>query len=181
MSVLSEEYALETPTLQTQKIEGALRWFDQIRGYGFIMPKDGTDDILLHNDVLREFGQTRLKPGTQISCEIMRSPKGLMATRILKILDDVTSVAKNLVNDRNCAESPERPICETDLKVAIVKWYDERKGYGFAVTHDDNGDVMLSRHILRKYGIRTIYPGDKLRIAFDMTERGLLANYIEYN
>ena len=180
MSVLSEdEHDVEINTLETRTIEGALRWFDHVKGYGFIIPQDGSGDILLHNDVLRNFGSKRLKPGMQISCEIMKSPKGMLATRILDVLEDAQNISSEIMND-NHPESFRETIKEEDLKVAIVKWYDERKGYGFAVTHDDHGDVMLSRHILRQCGIRNILPGDKLRITIEHTERGLLAEYIEY-
>ena len=181
MSIVSEE-EMDIPTIQTKKIEGALRWFDHVRGYGFIVPNGGGDDVLLHNEVLRDFGQTsRLKPGAVLSCEIMKSPKGLMATKILKVLDNIGSVAEMLVHDSEYTlEQISRPLDETTLKVAIVKWYDERKGYGFSITHEDDSDVMLSRQILRKCGIRSVYPGDKIRIALDNTPRGLIASYIEY-
>ncbi len=181
MSIVSEE-EMDTPTIQTKKIEGALRWFDHVRGYGFIVPNGGGDDVLLHNEVLRDFGQmSRLKPGSVLSCEIMKSPKGLMATKILKVLDTIGSTAQNFVHDTEASfEKISRPIDETSLKVAIVKWYDERKGYGFAITHEDDSDVMLSRQILRKCGIRSLYPGDKLRITLDNTPRGLIASFIEY-
>ncbi len=181
MSTVSEE-EIDTLKIQTKKIEGALRWFDHIRGYGFIMPNGGGDDILLHNEVLRDFGQTaRLRPGAVLSCEIMKSPKGLMATKILKVLDNIGHLAEDLHNDTEHSQEPaQRPTDETMLKVAIVKWYDERKGYGFSITHDNDSDVMLSRQILRKCGIRSLYPGDKVRIVIDNTPRGFIANYVEY-
>ena len=180
MSVLSEdEHDVEVNTLETKTIEGALRWFDHVKGYGFIIPEDGSGDILLHNDVLRSFGSKRLKPGMQISCEIMKSPKGMLATRILDVLESAQDVSHDIINENNASDL-KRPEKEEDLKVAIVKWYDERKGYGFAVTHDDHGDIMLSRHILRQCGIRNILPGDKLKITTTDTDRGLLAEYAEY-
>ena len=180
MSVLSEdEHDVEVHTLETKTIEGALRWFDHVKGYGCIIPQDGSGDILLHNDVLRSFGSKNLRPGMQISCEIMKSPKGMLATRILEVLENAQNASHSIVNNSQ-SDHMQRPVKQEDLKIAIVKWYDERKGYGFAVTHDDSGDVMLSRHILRQCGIRNILPGDKLRITIEKTERGLLAEYIEY-
>jgi|GEM_PF-389898 len=184
MSIVSEEHA-EAPTLQTKKIEGSLRWFDHVRGYGFIIPEDGGDDVLLHNEILRDYGKaTRLQPGAVVSCEIMKSPKGLMATKILKVLEAANEMSQEMVdgghNHYHDNHLMVRPDDESLLKVAIVKWYDERKGYGFSITHEDDNDIMLSRQILRKCGIRALYPGDKIKIVTDKTERGLIANYIEY-
>ncbi|MFT6072479.1 MAG: CspA family cold shock protein [Alphaproteobacteria bacterium] len=181
MSIVSEQ-EVDAPAIQTKKIEGSLRWFDHVRGYGFIIPAEGGDDVLLHNEILRDYGQsTRLQPGAVLSCEIMKSPKGLMATKILEVLDNAGSISENMMNDLDESEQiMQRPTDETQLKVAIVKWYDERKGYGFSITHEDDSDVMLSRQILRKCGIRALYPGDKVRIATDVTDRGLIANFVEY-
>jgi hypothetical protein len=39
---------------------------------------------------------------------------------------------------------------------------------------------MLSRQIIRRLGIRSLYPGDKIRILIDDTARGLIAGYVEY-
>lgn len=182
MSIVSDE-EINTPTIQTTKIEGALRWFDHVRGYGFIIPHGGGDDILLHNEVLRDFGQTgRLKPGAVVSCEIMKSPKGLMATKILKVLNNANASAENMMPSHDDMHETDllRPSNEENLKVAIVKWYDERKGYGFSITHDNDSDVMLSRQVLRKCGIRSLYPGDKIHVELDKTPRGLIASYVEY-
>jgi CspA family cold shock protein len=184
MSTVYEE-EINIPTIQTKKIEGALRWFDHVRGYGFIVPNEGGDDVLLHNEVLRDFGQnTRLKPGAVLSCEIMQSPKGLMATKILKVLNNAGFIAENLAQNSHYEDDEDMmmqmPIDKSKLKVAIVKWYDERKGYGFAITHEDDHDIMLSRQIIRRLGIRSLYPGDKIRILIDDTARGLIAGYVEY-
>lgn len=182
MSHVSEEEMNES-MIKTTQIEGALRWFDHVRGYGFIVPNDGGDDVLLHNEVLRDFGQnTKLKPGAVLSCEIMKSPKGLMATKILKVLNNAGFLAENLITNYSEDDKPfiQAPVDATKLRVAIVKWYDERKGYGFSVTHEEDQDVMLSRQILRRCGIRSLYPGDKVRVLLDHTPRGLIANYTEY-
>lgn len=182
MSIVSGE-EIETSTIQTKKIEGSLRWFDHVRGYGFIIPNGGGDDILLHNEVLRDFGQSsKLRPGTVLSCEIMKSPKGLMATKILKVLENA-SIESELLASSHFSDGDfklSKPKNASSLKVAIVKWYDEKKGYGFSITHDDETDIMLSRHILRKCGIRSLYAGDKIKVEIDNTPRGLIANYIEY-
>lgn len=176
MSVLSEEnQEVDTPALHIKRVEGALRWFDHNKGYGFIMPLDGSPDVLLHNDVLKGFSHIKLKPGTKISCEIIKSSRGLLATKILDILDDMSRNVKQISHK---LEVDQRPVAR--LRLAIVKWYDEQKGYGFAVTHLDKGDVMLSRQILRKCGIRSVVPGDKINVSVSETDRGLLAEYVEY-
>ncbi len=179
MSVLTDESA-EVSAIATQKIEGALRWFDHIKGYGFITPKHGEKDIMLYHEVLREYGQSRIKSGSLVTCEVMESPKGFMATKILKILEHADETAQEFVNEHQHDHHHEVKLDKDQLTVAIVKWYDERKGYGFCIAHDDSGDIMLSRHILRRYGLRALFPGDKIYVRVTDTEKGRLADYVEF-
>ena len=39
------------------RISGVVKWFDAVRGYGFVMPDDGSSDILVHFTVVREAGR----------------------------------------------------------------------------------------------------------------------------
>lgn len=44
-------------TTPTHTIKGHVKWFDPTKGFGFIVPEDGGKDVLLHANVLRNFGQ----------------------------------------------------------------------------------------------------------------------------
>ena len=175
MSVLTDEDA-DISGIATRKIEGALRWFDHVKGYGFIAPKNGSGDVMIHHEVLREFGQNRIKSGALVTCEIMESPKGFLATKILKVLDQADNAADDMLKENERS----KPIDRSELTVAIVRWYDERKGYGFCITHDDEGDVMLSRYILRQCGLRALFPGDKIYVRVSLTDKGRLADYVSF-
>ena len=42
-----------------EPVEGLVKWFDPTKGFGFVVPDSGGPDILLHANVLRNFGQSR--------------------------------------------------------------------------------------------------------------------------
>ena len=44
-------------------IKGLVKWFDATKGYGFIIPEDGEGDVLLHANVLRNFGRSSVAEG----------------------------------------------------------------------------------------------------------------------
>ena len=58
------------------------KWFNRIRGFGFLSRGDGTDDIFIHMETLRRFGITELKPGDSFLVRFGEGSKGLMAAEI---------------------------------------------------------------------------------------------------
>lgn len=69
-----------TPTSGLEQAE--VKWFNRIRGYGFLTQGPGTPDIFVHMETLRQFGLTELRPGQTIWVRYGEGPKGLMAAEI---------------------------------------------------------------------------------------------------
>ena len=63
----------------TVEVAGASKWFDIAKGYGFIIPDNGTADVLLHVSVLRRDGFQSALEGARIVVEAVQRPKGLQA------------------------------------------------------------------------------------------------------
>jgi CspA family cold shock protein len=68
------------------------KWFNRIRGFGFLSRGEGTEDIFIHMETLRRFGITELKPGDSLLVRFGDGPKGLMAAEI-RPLDHPTPAA----------------------------------------------------------------------------------------
>lgn len=58
------------------------KWFNRVRGFGFLSRGDGTRDIFVHMEVLRRYGIAELKPGDSFLVRFGDGPKGLMAAEI---------------------------------------------------------------------------------------------------
>ncbi len=66
-------------------MEGAVKWFEPEKGYGFITPDGGGKDVFIHITALRRSGVTALGPGQRVRVEAIDGKKGLEADRITLI------------------------------------------------------------------------------------------------
>ncbi len=61
---------------------GVVKWFNNTKGYGFISPSDGGEDVFAHFSVIDMEGYRTLKQGQQVEFELSQGPKGLLATAV---------------------------------------------------------------------------------------------------
>lgn len=144
--------------LDAQCVVGQVKWFDFIKGYGFVSSLE-TDDILLHQRCLRKSGFTHVTEGATVRCEVVRGQSGLQASRVLAIDNSSAYCAGAEVLLATSNPAPEGPTQD-----GVVKWFDRAKGYGFICVDEGRTDVFIHMEILRKSGITALQEGDRLRL-----------------
>jgi cold shock CspA family protein len=100
---------------------GAVKWFDPVKGYGFVEAPEHNGEILLHISPLRAFGLSSVAKAVEIEFEFEKTAKG---ARIVKVLDVIQPEASISVSDLTDEEFE-------SLEPAIVKWFDASRGFGF--------------------------------------------------
>ena len=73
------------PQRPTTSLEGAVKWFEPEKGYGFISPDGGGKDVFIHITALRRSGVNTLGPGQRVRVDVVDGKKGLEADRITVI------------------------------------------------------------------------------------------------
>ena len=61
---------------------GTVKWFNDAKGFGFVTPDDGSDDLFVHFSAINMDGFKSLKEGQKISFEIIQGAKGKQASNI---------------------------------------------------------------------------------------------------
>ncbi|MBU3023085.1 cold shock domain-containing protein CspD [Aestuariibacter sp. A3R04] len=61
---------------------GKVKWFNNAKGFGFIVPEDGGEDIFAHYSTIQMEGYRSLKAGQEVRFDVQQGPKGLHAENI---------------------------------------------------------------------------------------------------
>ncbi len=64
--------------------QGTVKWFSQDKGYGFITPDDGSEDVFVHFSGIAGEGFKSLEEGEKVSYEVTEGRRGLQATNVSK-------------------------------------------------------------------------------------------------
>lgn len=69
-------------------VTGVVKWFNNAKGYGFVTPDEGEQDVFVHFSSISMEGYKTLKEGQKVQFEISQGPKGLHAANLQSVLDD---------------------------------------------------------------------------------------------
>ncbi len=61
---------------------GTVKWFNNTKGYGFIAPDDGGEDVFVHHSAINMEGYRKLVEGQKVEFEVTTGPKGLQAQNV---------------------------------------------------------------------------------------------------
>jgi len=156
-------------------IKGQVKWFDATKGFGFVISEECEGDILLHANVLRNFGRSSVAEGSIIMLDVQETDRGRQASVIHEI---EAPLAPDGVEN---TESVDVPVVPDDVpfKPARVKWFDKAKGFGFANVFGSADDVFLHVEILRHYGLAELQPGEAISVKVIDGPRGLIAGEVQ--
>jgi CspA family cold shock protein len=157
----------------THEIVGRVKWFDPAKGFGFIVADTGGADILLHANVLRNFGQGSVADHARITVRVQQTTRGAQAVEVLQILPPEPEHGHAPMEDLH--DSDAATIAALPLEPARVKWFDKVKGFGFANVFERPEDVFIHIEVLRRSGFADLQPGEAVCLKVIDGKRGRMA------
>ena len=158
------------------RVVGTVKWFDPTKGFGFVVAAEGGPDILLHANVLRNFGQSSVADAAWIEIVVQETARGIQAVEVLRIdppageIDEIDAPASG--------EIAEPVDLSLPLEPARVKWFDKAKGFGFANIFGRDEDVFLHVEVLRRSGLADLQPGEAVSLRVVDGKRGRMATQV---
>ncbi|WP_342070792.1 cold-shock protein [Yoonia algicola] len=156
----------------SKRTAGQVKWYDPVKGFGFMTDSVGGQDIQLHANVLRNFGIDTIADGSNIEVTVQQTQRGAQVTEIHSVEEPEPIIVtfKNeflQVEDYHLEDLP--------LEPARIKWHDKSKGFGFANIFRNDTDVFLHNEVLMRAAFSDPLPGEAVGLRVIDTERGKLA------
>jgi CspA family cold shock protein len=158
----------DQPEASRRGVTAVVKWFNALKGFGFVQMDDGSPDAFLHVSVLSAIGRQELPDGTTILCDIMEGPRGLQVASITRIesIPDVQASSHEMGPPGDTVEG-------------TVKFYNQAKGFGFVIPDDGGKDVFISARTLQQAGLMTLEANQRVRLTTRMGHKGPMAQRLE--
>ncbi|TPW25812.1 cold-shock protein [Pararhizobium mangrovi] len=156
------------------ELTGVIKWFDVAKGFGFIVPDNGMEDVLLHVTCLRRDGYRTVREGARVVCEVHNGDRGFQAFRILS-MDQSTAVHPSQLPP---VRTHVQVTPTSGLERATVKWFNRTKGFGFLTRGEGTSDIFVHMETLRRYGLTELRPGQAVLVRYGEGTKGLMASEI---
>ena len=139
-----------------------IKWFDPVKGFGFIVSGEIDIDTLLHASVLCNFGQSSIADGVEIEVVAHRFNWGIQAAKVLSV---ASPSSFNRFGYGEMDALDDVALSEMELQPGRIKWFDKAEGFGFANVFGKSDDIFVHIDVLRRCGLSGLVAG----------ERGLMA------
>ncbi len=168
------------------QITASVKWFNPTKGFGFLVPDDGSPDVFCHVSAVERAGYDTLPQGATVTCEVSEGQKGPQVSEIHAV-DTSTATVSPPQGDRPRRHAPggphggryDEPVGPTEEIDGTVKFFNVGKSYGF-ITPDGGGqDVFIHAKVLARSGLDDLEPQQRVRLMITQGPRGPQATAVE--
>ena len=156
-------------------ISGHVKWYDAVKGYGFVVPGSGGSDVMVHASCVRAFGRVALTEGSEVRLVAQEGPRGLQAARLVDVVEpEGTPAVPGFAEDSRPTEFLGEAVDAGPLQPARVKWFDKQKGFGFVNVFGNSEDIFVHMETVRRCGFQDLSSGEGMAVRTFRGPRGLM-------
>lgn len=171
------------PGVSGRVVRAPVKWFHPVKGYGFLKPEDGSDDVFCHLTAVQESGRDTLPSGAVVTCEIVPGDKGPQVSRILSVepptVGAVPVERSQLFDARQSGPQADAALPADGVFQGTVKFFDAARGFGFVVPEEGGPEVFVHCSVLFRSGMTGLDTGQRVLVRAESVPRGLQATDIE--
>ncbi len=160
-----------------RRVEAKVKWFNAAKGFGFVTLSDGSPDAFLPMAILRRAGYEDVREGASITCEVGAGAKGPLVVSVLNV-DNSTATQMSGPGGGGGGGGRPGPARAAQSLEGSVKWFEPEKGYGFISPDGGGKDIFVHVTALRRSGVQTLGPGQRVRVDVVDGRKGLEADRV---
>jgi len=161
-----------------------VKWFNATKGFGFVTLDDGSD-AFCHASALASLPSAELPQGATVFCEVAHGQRGMQVTSVhsvdLSTAESQPSRGGGGGGGGFGGPRPQRGSRDSSgpLGDGHVKFFNEQKGFGFVVPESGGADVYVHASALRRSGVPTLMPEQRVRFSTRQGMKGVEVDRIE--
>ncbi|PZA23351.1 hypothetical protein DMO24_00200, partial [Modestobacter versicolor] len=164
--------------------QGTVKWFNAEKGFGFIEPDDGGQDVFAHFSAIADDGGYRsLDEGQRVEYTASPGDRGMQADSIQPLGGGGRPPAREQRGHRDDprqVRAPRAPQRGGGGSEGTVRWFNAEKGFGF-IEPDEGGDDVFVHFsaIVDDGGYRSLEEGQRVEYTASPGQRGLQADSVQ--
>ncbi|UAL09448.1 cold-shock protein [Caulobacter segnis] len=164
---------------------GVVKWFNPAKGFGFIQPEDGGQDVFVHIAAVERSGLAGLNEGDQVNYELEEDRRsGKTSAGQLRVTGHGAVPAGGGGGARGGARPPRSfdgprgggggggfSSGTGEQGTGVVKWFNTTKGFGFIQPDNGGGDVFVHISAVERAGLRGLNEGQQVGYELEQDRR----------
>jgi CspA family cold shock protein len=162
-------------TVASDGADGTVSWYDADKGFGFVTPESGGEDVFAHVRALAG-GLTELSEGDRVTYDVAFGDKGPQARNVRLVRSSAPrgAAAAPTRSRSGSATASGAPVRGGE---GVVARYDAERGFGFITPDVGGADLFVHVSVLR--GAEALQEGDRVRYSVRQGDRGPQADRVE--
>jgi len=155
---------------------GAVKWFNSQKGFGFITPDEGGEDLFVHQTAINSDGFRTLGDGEKVVYDVTSENSKLKAVNVSAPVGGGGGGGPRGDGGRRGGRQAPRKWQEgvspsEGKQIGTVKWFNSEKGFGFVAPLSGGEDLFVHQSAISSPGFRSLMEGEEIEFKV-VTENG---------